>query len=35
MGHAPDHVRAAADLVTGDHEQDGVAMLVEDVLMAG
>jgi hydroxymethylpyrimidine pyrophosphatase-like HAD family hydrolase len=34
MGHAPDAVRAAADLVTGDHDQDGVAMLVHDVLLA-
>jgi Cof subfamily protein (haloacid dehalogenase superfamily) len=35
MGHAPSDVRDAADLVTGDHDQDGVAMLVEDVLLAG
>ncbi|MFO0892497.1 MAG: Cof-type HAD-IIB family hydrolase [Isosphaeraceae bacterium] len=35
MGHASADVRAAADLVTGDHDQDGVAMLVEDVLLAG
>jgi hydroxymethylpyrimidine pyrophosphatase-like HAD family hydrolase len=34
MGHAPEAVRAAADLVTGDHDQDGVAMLVHDVLLA-
>jgi 5-amino-6-(5-phospho-D-ribitylamino)uracil phosphatase len=33
MGHAPDRVRAAADLVTGDHDQDGVAMLVDQVLL--
>ncbi|MFO0908841.1 MAG: Cof-type HAD-IIB family hydrolase [Isosphaeraceae bacterium] len=35
MGHAPETVRAAADLVTGDHDNDGVAMLVDDVLLAG
>lgn len=35
MGHAPDDVRAAADLITGDHDSDGLAMLVEDVLLAG
>jgi hydroxymethylpyrimidine pyrophosphatase-like HAD family hydrolase len=35
MGHAPANVLAAAELVTGDHEHDGVAMLVEDVLLAG
>jgi hydroxymethylpyrimidine pyrophosphatase-like HAD family hydrolase len=34
MGHAPEAVRAAADLVTGDNDQDGVAMLVHDVLLA-
>ena len=34
MGHAPDAVREAADLVTGDHDNDGVAMLVDDVLLA-
>jgi Cof subfamily protein (haloacid dehalogenase superfamily) len=33
MGHARHEVRSAADLVTGDHEQDGVAMLVDDVLL--
>jgi hydroxymethylpyrimidine pyrophosphatase-like HAD family hydrolase len=33
MGHAPEPVRAAADLVTGDHDQDGVAMLVDRVLL--
>lgn len=32
MGHAPEAVRKAADLVTGDHDQDGVAMLVHDLL---
>jgi hypothetical protein len=35
MGHAPAEVRAAADLVTGDHDQDGVAMFVDGVLLAG
>ena len=34
MGHAPESVRAVADLVTGDHDQDGVSMLVHDVLLA-
>ncbi len=34
MGHAGDDVLTAADLITGDHEQDGVAMLVDDVLLA-
>ena len=33
MGHAPAHVQNAADLVTGDHDQDGVAMLVDNVLL--
>jgi len=33
MGHARPEVRSAADLVTGDHDQDGVAMLVDDVLL--
>jgi Cof subfamily protein (haloacid dehalogenase superfamily) len=33
MGHARDDVRGAADLVTGDHEEDGVAMLVDQVLL--
>jgi 8-oxo-dGTP pyrophosphatase MutT (NUDIX family) len=33
MGHAPEPVRAAADLVTGDHDQDGVSLLVHDVLL--
>jgi Cof subfamily protein (haloacid dehalogenase superfamily) len=35
MGHAAADVLAVADLITGDHEQDGVAMLVEDVLLTG
>jgi HAD superfamily hydrolase (TIGR01484 family) len=34
MGHAPAPVLAAADLVTGDHDEDGVAMLVDRVLLA-
>jgi Cof subfamily protein (haloacid dehalogenase superfamily) len=34
MGHARLEVRRAADFVTGDHESDGVAMLVEQVLLA-
>ncbi|GAC1466294.1 MAG: HAD family hydrolase [Isosphaeraceae bacterium] len=33
MGHAPESVRAVADMVTGDHDHDGVAMLVRDVLL--
>jgi 5-amino-6-(5-phospho-D-ribitylamino)uracil phosphatase len=33
MGHAPAPVLAAADLVTGDHDEDGVAMLVDRVLL--
>jgi len=33
MGHARPEVRAAADLITGCHDQDGVAMLVEQVLL--
>jgi len=33
MGHARSEVLSAADLVTGDHDQDGVAMLVDDVLL--
>jgi hydroxymethylpyrimidine pyrophosphatase-like HAD family hydrolase len=35
MGHAPTNVLAAADLITGDHDQDGVAMLVDEVLLRG
>jgi 5-amino-6-(5-phospho-D-ribitylamino)uracil phosphatase len=34
MGHTRADVLTAADLITGDHEQDGVAMLVDDVLLA-
>jgi Cof subfamily protein (haloacid dehalogenase superfamily) len=33
MGHAPADVQAAADLVTGDHDSDGVATLVDEVLL--
>ena len=35
MGHAPEPVLAAADFVTGNHDEDGVAMLVDRVLLAG
>ena len=35
MGHARLEIRSAADLVTGDHDEDGVAMLVDDVLLGG
>ncbi len=34
MGHARHEVRSAADLVTGDHDEDGVAMLIDQVLLA-
>jgi hydroxymethylpyrimidine pyrophosphatase-like HAD family hydrolase len=34
MGHAHADVRIAADLVTGRHDEDGVAMLVDDLLLA-
>jgi Cof subfamily protein (haloacid dehalogenase superfamily) len=34
MGHASAEVRAAADLVTGADDEDGVAMLIDDVLLA-
>jgi hydroxymethylpyrimidine pyrophosphatase-like HAD family hydrolase len=33
MGHAPAEVLGVADMVTGDHDRDGVAMLVDDVLL--
>lgn len=32
MGHAPDHVRAAADRVVPSAEEDGVAHLLDDLL---
>lgn len=32
MGHAPAEVLAAADHVTGDHDSDGVAMVVDELL---
>lgn len=35
MGHSPADVLAAADLVTGDHDEDGVAMLVDSMLLPG
>ena len=34
MGHAPESVRLAADLVTSDLDADGVAALIDDVLLA-
>ena len=34
MGHANSEVLAAADLVTGADDEDGVAMLIEGVLLA-
>jgi Cof subfamily protein (haloacid dehalogenase superfamily) len=34
MGHAPESVRDAADHVTADHDHDGVALLVDRVLLA-
>jgi Cof subfamily protein (haloacid dehalogenase superfamily) len=33
MGHAHPDVRAVADLITGGHDEDGVAMLVDEVLL--
>lgn len=33
MGHARPEVQRAADHITGDHDADGVAMLVEQVLL--
>ncbi|MDR3619996.1 MAG: HAD family hydrolase [Paludisphaera borealis] len=35
MGHAPPDVLAVADHVTGDHDGDGVAMLIERLLAGG
>jgi Cof subfamily protein (haloacid dehalogenase superfamily) len=34
MGHAHADVQIAADIVTGRHDEDGVAMLVDEVLLA-
>ncbi|MGP0064020.1 MAG: Cof-type HAD-IIB family hydrolase [Isosphaeraceae bacterium] len=34
MGHAHPEIQAVADLVTGGHDEDGVAMLVDEVLLA-
>jgi hydroxymethylpyrimidine pyrophosphatase-like HAD family hydrolase len=34
MGHAPEMVLGAADHVTGDHDNDGVAMLIDHLLLA-
>lgn len=34
MGHAPEEVLAVADLVTLDEENDGLARMIEDVLLA-
>jgi hydroxymethylpyrimidine pyrophosphatase-like HAD family hydrolase len=33
MGHAAADVQGAADLITGSHDEDGVAMLVDEVLL--
>ena len=34
MGHAHADVLAAADLITGGHDEDGVAMLIDEILLA-
>jgi Cof subfamily protein (haloacid dehalogenase superfamily) len=34
MGHAPESIRAVADLVTGDHDEDGVAQLIHNYLLS-
>ena len=34
MGQAPAFVRESADLVTADHESDGLARLIDDVLLS-
>jgi HAD superfamily hydrolase (TIGR01484 family) len=34
MGHAPDAVLAVADHITGDHESDGLATFIEQVLLS-
>ena len=33
MGHAPEAVLAAADLITNDHDNDGVGRLINEVLL--
>lgn len=35
MGHAHPEVIVAADMVTGRHDEDGVAMLIDEILLAG
>lgn len=35
MAHAPESVRAVADHITHGNDEDGVAVLIEDVLLAG
>lgn len=35
MGHAPEAVRAVADHVTADHHNDGVSVLIDDILLPG
>jgi Cof subfamily protein (haloacid dehalogenase superfamily) len=35
MGHSHPEVVAAADIVTGRHDDEGVAMFIEDVLLGG
>jgi len=34
MGHAPADVLAVADHITGDHDNDGVAMVIDELLLA-
>jgi hydroxymethylpyrimidine pyrophosphatase-like HAD family hydrolase len=34
MGHAPAAVQAAADHVTADHDNEGVALVVDEILLA-
>ncbi len=34
MGHSPDAVLAVADWITGDHHEDGVAMVIEHKLLS-
>ncbi len=33
MGHAPDAVKAVADMITDDHDNDGVSRLIHQVLL--